>query len=375
MQPGNQLKNLIDKYLKGESSQNEKNLLEHFYLNQLKKKEMPDTHTRPELKAEIWAAIFEELDSKEIKPVRRIWPGLRIAAAILLVSATSLLLYRGLNRSETTKDFVQHQILPGGNKAILTFADGRQISLTDASKGDLLKQQGITVTKTADGKLSYKVSSADGSLSGSNTINTPRGGQWQVTLPDGTNVWLNAASSLTYPQSFAKKVTRQVELKGEAYFEVAKDERHPFIVKTEDQEVKVLGTHFNINAYSDEKRVLTTLLEGAVQVKGAGMERVLKPGQQSRFSGSQLSVVKADIDVEMAWKEGKFVFPGEDITTIMRSISRWYNVDIEYKGAVTTEEFQVQISRKKDIKEVLELLELTEAVHFKIEGRKIIVTK
>jgi ferric-dicitrate binding protein FerR (iron transport regulator) len=223
------------------------------------------------------------------------------------------------------------------------------------------------------------VYSAVGSGSGKdlkqNSVSTPRGGKWRINLPDGTAVWLNAASSITYPASFSGSRTRQVELKGEAYFEVAKDKAHPFIVKTDNQEVQVLGTHFNLNSYADEASTKTTLLEGAIKITAAGQQKLLKPGEQAILNGKVLKISAADLETAVAWKNDEFVFKGESIKEIMRVLARWYNIDAEYSGPVTTEEFQGKIGMQKNITEVLQLLELTEAVHFKIEGRKVIVTK
>jgi transmembrane sensor len=214
-----------------------------------------------------------------------------------------------------------------------------------------------------------------------NTIETPNGGQYQVTLPDGSKVWLNAASSLKFPPSFSRLVNRRVELlRGEAYFEIAKDKNHPFIVKSNGQEVKVLGTHFNINSYSDEQSTKTTLLEGSVKIEIVSGSRpkkgvVIRPGQQSILSGERIRIVDADIESDLAWKNQEFVFKGENIQSIMRKLSRWYDIEVNYNGDCSHLSFYGVLSRSKNISSVLKLMENAGNVKFKIEGKKITVNK
>lgn len=314
-------------------------------------------------------------------------------AAIFLVIA-GLGLYLWMNRqkaqvqviAKVKKDFGKTEIPPGGNKAILTLANGAKIVLDDAKAGVLATQSGINIRKTEDGQVIYDVSqaAAKGSELTYNTISTPRGGQYQVVLPDGSQVWLNAASSLKFPTVFRGK-ERHVELSGEAYFEVAKNKAKPFRVTSGNQTVEVLGTHFNINAYPEEANIKTTLLEGSVKVSLASagkdeVERFLKPGQQAK-TGADIQVYEVDVSQAIAWKNGYFVFSHENIESIMRKISRWYDVDIEYKGNITKDGFVGSVSKFEKVSEVLSLLELTGSVHFKIEtqganqqtGRRIIV--
>lgn len=276
---------------------------------------------------------------------------------------------------------VDNDIVPGGNKAFLTLANGKRISLTDASNGTLAEQAGIKIEKTTDGQLVYTVLSDQKQTLNSenlyNIIETPKGGRYQIRLPDGTNVWLNAASKLTYPSSFAGRQTRHVELNGEAYFEVAKDKEHPFIVKTVKQQVVVLGTHFNISSYEDEPAVKTTLLEGSIIVKRTnGGDKILKPGQQSTLTANNLKVESVNNEqLTVAWKEDQFVFDSDDIRYIMRMIARWYDVEVEYKGEIPENKFGGSISRFENVSEVLKSLESTGRVKFQIDGRKIIVMK
>ncbi|MES2113213.1 MAG: FecR domain-containing protein [Bacteroidota bacterium] len=332
----------------------------------------------------IYAGIKQRLhhvdtNPEEFKTRRKIiplWSKISTAAAIVLIAA-GVFFYNQRKKTEVPGMAAAKNIIaPGANRAFLTLSGGKRISLSDAANGKIAQEDGYSITKTADGQLVY---SATGSGKGrdlkQNSVSTPKGGKWRINLPDGTAVWLNAASSIAYPASFIGSKVRRVELKGEAYFEVAKDKVHPFIVKTDNQEVEVLGTHFNVNSYADEVNAKTTLLEGRIRITGGGQQKILKPGEQAILNGKFLKISTADIETAVAWKNDEFVFRGEPIKEIMRVLGRWYNIDVEYSGPVTTEEFQGKIGMQKNITEVLGLLELTGAVHFKIEGRKIIVTK
>jgi ferric-dicitrate binding protein FerR (iron transport regulator) len=262
--------------------------------------------------------------------------------------------------------------LPGSNKAILTLGNGDRISLTDAADGELARQGDTRISKTKDGQLLYEPENgAAGGMVKRNTISTPRGGQYRIDLPDGTRVWLNAASSLAFPASFAGLDERSVELTGEAYFEVAKDAGKPFKVISNAHTVEVLGTHFNINAYNDEPDIKTTLLEGAVRVNGS----MLRPGQQSVLANGRLSIRNAETDMETAWKNGEFIFNGQDFKTVMRTISRWYDVDVVYEYDPKPFRIGGEVSRSRSITEVLKMLEVTGGVKFKLEGRTIKVIR
>ena len=298
------------------------------------------------------------------------------------MAVTTIDIGSGGNKVVPTND-----IEPGGNKAVLILANGKKISLTDVNNGTLAEQADVQITKIADGQLVYTILPDRQQIPDTedqyNTIETPKGGRYRVRLPDGTNVWLNAASKLTYPSSFTGHQTRRVELSGEAYFEVAKDIAHPFMVKTIKQEVEVLGTHFNISSYEDEPAVKTTLLEGSVKVYVPGspspLERAgvrLKPGQQSTLTLNNIKIENINTEQRaVAWKNDQFVFESDDIQYIMRMISRWYNVEVEYVGAIPENKFGGAVSRFENVSEVLKSLELTGRVQFKIEGRRILVSK
>ena len=315
---------------------------------------------------------------------------LHIAATVLLVLSTALYFFNNRNSSLKPKDSIpnisRHEITPGGNKATLTLADGSRITLNDSANGEVAKQAGITITKTTDGQLVYTITNVKPATQNVqiayNTIETPKGGQYQVNLPDGSKVWLNAASSLHYPTRFTGQ-ERKVTLIGEAYFEVTRNSAMPFRVVCNNQVIEVLGTHFNINSYTDEEVIKTTLLEGSIKVtptnnlspkEVAGV--MLKPGQQSQITVGgikNIKVINVDTDEAVAWKNGYFTFASENIESIMRKVSRWYDVEIHYEGNITREEFVGSVSKYEKVSEILTTLELTGLVNFKIEGRRITV--
>jgi len=315
----------------------------------------------------------------------RLWYQLGIAASILILLTTGLFFYT--NRTPVQKVAVKiaetkaQVIAPGDDKAILTLSDGSKIILEDAKNGILANQAGISIQKTSDGKLLYSFSSSANSVTPEsedkilyNKIETPIGGKYQVNLPDGSKVWLNSSSSLRFSALFNGD-TREVELSGEAFFDVSKNKSKPFKVITKDQIVEVLGTQFNINSYSDEGPIKTTLIEGSVKIIYKDKVVLLSPGQQFQPKESVAKVVEADTEEVVAWKDGYFVFKNEDIRSIMRKLSRWYNVEVNYSGNVPEVGFGGNISRSKDISEVLDVLQLTNAVHFKVEGRRITVMR
>lgn len=319
------------------------------------------------------------LEADRPQPAKVIpWRSRAWAAAVVLLLVSSVTFWL-LRRPASVKGpalVQQHQkdIAPGGNRAVLTLGDGTEISLDSAGNGVLAQQGNTKVIKTGNGQLQYDAPQHGGQPV-FNKIATPRGGQYTITLPDGSRVWLNASSSLRYPAVFSSG-GRVVELKGEAYFEVAKQAGQPFVVKVEEMEVKVLGTHFNIMAYDDESAVKTVLLEGAVEVKKAGVTRMLKPGQGAsllRQSGMLELLPEVNTEEAVAWKNGFIQFEGNDIRSAMRQIARWYNVDVVYKGNVPAH-FRGIVPRNVPISEVLKMLELTGEVHFEIRDRQIIVS-
>lgn len=318
--------------------------------------------------------LIANTNFKNKKPVK-LWPKLIAAAVVLLVMSVGLWLYTHQPETGVSLAKSTEKISPGKDRAILTLADGKVIDLAAAVNGKSQRYGNVLISKNAKGSLVYTLASTapiQGEAITYNTISTPKGGQIQVDLPDGTKVWLNAASKITIPSTFNFSNERQIELVGEAYFEVFHDADKPFLVKSNNQTVEVLGTHFNINAYPDEMQTKTTLVEGAVKVNNAN----LTPGKQSIITANSIKIVNANIEMETAWKNGEFNFEGQDFRTLMRAISRWYDVEVVYEYDVPKDlRIGAQISRNRNLSEILDRLELTREVKFKVEGRRISVIK
>lgn len=270
-------------------------------------------------------------------------------------------------------------VLPGKDQAILTIGNGEKILLDDVQDGKIVQQENLTISKQ-HGQIVYKAAASgntDPALITYNTLSTPRGGQFRVLLPDGTNVMLNAASSITYPTSFTGN-KREVSITGEAYFEVAKSVAKPFIVKVNNSmEVQVHGTHFNVNAYSDEPTIKTTLEEGSISLKAADAFVKLIPGQQASLmnttaSHPSIDIRACDVEAALAWKNGFFHF-SSNLQEAMRQIARWYNVDIAYEGAIAGKDIAGSLPRSASIKEVVEMLNYTGTATYQLSGRKITV--
>jgi transmembrane sensor len=324
----------------------------------------------------------QELHSRRI--------GLRWAAAAILVivaGAGGYLYFSGKPQPKIANSSIQHDAAPGRNAAILNIAGGQQILLDSTVRGIISRQGNTTVTNTK-GQLAYTALPERPTEIQYNTLTTQRGNQYQLALPDGTKVWLNAASSITYPTAFAGN-DRSIAITGEAYFEVRKNASQPFkVIINGQEEVEVLGTSFNVNAYQDEPQIAITLLEGSVSVRGepfvgvntnkGKVSLVLKPGQQAQLvfgknSNNGVRVVNdVDVDGVVAWKDGKFRYSSVDIGSIMRQAARWYDLDVEYEGEID-ETFSGGISRNVNASQLLHILEITKKVHFDIEGKKIIV--
>ncbi|WP_454881476.1 FecR family protein [Sphingobacterium detergens] len=304
----------------------------------------------------------------------------KIAAAVLAVGTVSLFLFQQQAPKETI-EIVQHIGSPGQDAALLTLKDGSVISLTDIRNGSVVALQGgVEIQKSKNGELVYKAVEQDGAAAAAvNKITTNRGNQYQVILPDGSKAFLNANSTLTYPLKFANDA-RSVRMTGEIYFEVAKMDRGtdgkriPFYVETAEQKIEVLGTHFNVNAYQDEPYTTTTLLEGSVRVTSLKMNEsvLLKPGQRALLS-ERLRVDDTDISQDVAWIAGDFVFKGEELGSLLRKISRWYNVDVECPQRLEKLKFDGMVSRSQPLSTIIDMLEITGKVKIKINGRRLIV--
>lgn len=353
------------------------------------------------------AALFSEAESSELlqsvrdkirtkeqaSPVRKLpvwkWAGVAAAACLLLIAGYWLLQPAP---PKEVKTVVQQQtappdLLPGKkNKAVLVLADNTQIELDSTGAGILSLQGNARIRKGEDGQIIYENANAQHATTEPvyNILDIPVGGEYQLVLADGSKVWLNAASRLKFPVNFSGN-TREVELTGEAYFEIAKNKSKPFKVHVNNATVDVLGTHFNVNAYDNESRQAVTLLEGSVKVSAAGSRQsaVLKPGQQAALThDSRLTVHDVDPEEAVAWKNGYFMFVDEDIKSIMKKLSRWYGFTAEYQADVYNERFGAVISKYKNISEVLNMFQTTGTIRFKIipgdisgKGRKIIVMK
>jgi transmembrane sensor len=305
---------------------------------------------------------------------KRLWPNIaKVAASIVLICIGGYL-YLRFDPKSKNEQHVRTSISPGKNSATLTLANGKTIILSDTIRGLVAEEAGVSIQQTANGQVVYTILNNSASEANHmNVLSTAKGQTYRVILPDGTQVWLNAASSLTYPTSFSN-LNRKVILNGEGYFEVAKDRSHPFIVATNQQEITVLGTRFNINAYTNENAIRTTLLEGSIKLKVKNKETMLKPGQQSVVFDSQLKTLDIDTALSTAWKNNNLMFDGERIDYIMRMIERWYNVEVIYKSPISNEKFYGSVSRQENVLEVLKTMESSGKIHFEVEGRKIIVT-
>jgi ferric-dicitrate binding protein FerR (iron transport regulator) len=330
----------------------------------------------PEVADRIRQAIARQADAPPLAPVvhrvhflKRAW--FRYAAAAIIVLGIGAYLWNSQKQQEkpaytktTVPAPVNNDVAPGGNKALLTLADGQTIVLDSAANGALAEQGAARITKMDNGKIIYqRLEQKLNSPVLYNTMTTPRGGQYQLQLPDGSQVWLNAASSIRYPTRFTGE-TREVSISGEAYFEVTKDPARPFIVKTQKEDIRVLGTHFNVNAYADDAAMKTSLLKGSVKVGAAN----LKPGQ-AYVNGR---VIKTDVDQDVAWKNGAFNFNNVTLKEAMRQLSRWYDVDIVYEGTAPDMTFVGEMGRDLTLGQVLKGLDVM-GVKFRIEGKKLIV--
>lgn len=370
-----ELQQILKRYSEGKATEQEKALLESWYLN------YNSDHSEQAQMPELLEAVDRVWANVNPMPVvarqLSLFAKLSIAAAVLLILSFGTWFILQKQEPAVFELSVAKDIAPGQNKATLTLASGRKIILAEAAVGEILREPGgLSISHTKSGELIYTSKATGKQTVGAawNTLETFKGEQHQLMLPDGSHVWLNAASSITFPDSFS--ATREVSVSGEVYFEVAHDPSRPFIVKSKGQRVEVLGTHFNINVYPDEPSGKTTLLEGAVRIStDANGSSLLKPGEQASLTAGKIRVAKVSTDEVIAWKNGYFMFESEDIRSVMRKISRWYNVEVVYEGEVPQDTFGGTIDRFAKVSQVLKKLQLTDKVHFKVEGRRIIVTK
>jgi len=389
-----QMIDLAAKYFLGTLSGKEKRILD-YYLGGCSENErqaffglVDEQRTLADLR-DLYAVSPEPAaDSIRVTPpggmtrVVRSWRWIISTAAVLLLFFGSIILWGRYNGREKTLNvgvaLSEGRITPGGNRARLVLTDGQVVTLDSLTVGSVTQQGNVSVVKRSNGQIAYRFDQAQNHNPypnhGYNTLETPVGGQYQVVLPDQTKVWLDASSSIRFPTSFNGLAERRVEIKGEAYLEVARDSEHPFFVSVGTTEVQVLGTHFNIMAYPDEPAMKTTLLEGRVKVTHGSASVLLERGEQVLVKAGGLSVDRQpDLESAIAWKEGNFVFAGADIATVMRSLSRWYGIQVEYEGPKSTYTISANVGRSNEIGEVLSMLE-NAGFHFKIkEGKTVIV--
>lgn len=415
MENQEQLKSVFIRYIRNECSPDEvKWLIDHFETgkdeNELRamiraalQEPVSDLSSQPEMRP-VFNRIFnkinvsiqkkEELAAVSFLRQNKRWAA--VAAVVLITLSAALFHYIPSNQQVTPvalTNKVKNDIAPGGSKAILTLADGRTIVLEDAADGTLTNEAHTAIIKTKEGQLVYDASvqpkqlTEDNTVPTYNTVTTPRGGEYMIILPDGSKVWLNAASSIRFPTAFVGKY-RKVELSGEAYFEVVKkvgggrmeDEKLPFIVTSGNQEVIVLGTRFNIMAYKDETAIKTTLLEGSVEISNLNVSASLKAGRVKLKPGEQASsgadniikVYDVDANEAIAWKNGYFQFRRDNIKDIMRKFSRWYDIEVIYDGNMPKDEFVGKIRRSVTLTQALKMFSFSE-IKFKIDGQKVIV--
>ncbi|MBS1606119.1 MAG: FecR family protein [Bacteroidetes bacterium] len=334
-----------------------------------------------EMEQTTWEEMMANLPSgpslQPVRPIRWWKPAVAAAAVALLAIGAWLFMGRQPGHQLVRTTVVPHTI--PGNKAILTLGDGTRMVLDSMSNGTLATQGNVSVIKLANGQLSYRPAGNAASDGAGpvvyNTMETPRGGQYQLTLPDGTKVWLNSASTIHYPNRFAG-TDRRVQITGEAYFEVAANARLPFFVEARNMTVQVLGTEFDLMAYSDEETVKTTLVSGGIRVSSGAAHRILKPGQQASLSGQTpvFTLSSPSLSETLAWKEGKFRFTNSGIQPMMRQIARWYDVNVVYQGQLPDVAFTGIFPRKENVAELLEVLQEAGKVHFIIDGNTIVVT-
>lgn len=397
---------LVKKYTSGTASDDEveelffwlrKEEYAELILQELKKM-AADTPKDGNYDAAHWESVIQRvLQSAPLKrktPVRSLISWQRVAVAICFVVMTGLGLYYWwpVNKKQAivknnSGSRIKNDVKPGKDGAILTLADGSQVILDSVANGDVSMQGASKLVKT-NGLLKYDYQTPNGDRATGqepmyNLLSTPKGRQFQLVLPDGTKVWLNALSSIRYPTAFVEK-HRTVELTGEAYFEVAKDAAKPFHVKVpagadgkEVLDVQALGTGFNINAYTDEPAVMATLIEGSVKLGFNEDAKVMAPGQQG-IIGKRDAFIRlrtADTDQVLAWKNGYFLLDGTSIQAVMRQLMRWYDIEVVYKGNFEGDDFAGQIPRTANLSQVLQMLELTEVVRFEVEGKKVTISQ
>lgn len=377
------LQDLLIKYKNGKCSPEELVLVENWYSQwKVEAAHFTDEELN-KTKEETWQVIAHGTKATQVV---QLWP--RIGVAVAVVATLLAIGFWFVNKMDNNPSDTYryaNDVAPGHSGATLTLGNGQQIKLVGAQNGELAEQPGVTITKSGADQLTYEVKAAAAEQSQQNTLSTANGETYKVLLPDGSKVWLNAASSLTFSSKLIEGGKRKVSLVGEAYFEVSKDKHHPFIVETSKQTVQVLGTHFNVNAYQETPKTVTTLLEGSVQVRlnptlpggaGASESKTLKPNQQSALAEGKLLVSDVDAQDAIAWQQGYFAFNSETLEEIMNRVERWYNVTVIFDDpSLKKETFIGSVSKYEQVSKVLNSLAGTNTITFKIEGNTIRVNR
>ena len=330
------------------------------------------------------AELYDDFTARVTQKHQRtlIFHYLRIAAIIAIVASATLLLHHAnqqkqLSNPKTVAKIHRPDVKKVENKAMLTLANGQQVLLNDIQTGNVALQQNTKIRKTADGKIIYTAAGAKGTEPQVvyNTLTTPRGGGYDLTLADGTTVTLDAESSITYPVAFGGR-ERVVEISGQAYLRVVHNQLKPFKVKMHNVVIEDLGTEFNVNSYRDDPSVKVTLAQGLVNVSSYSKRASLVPGQQAVVKNGQQDIVLKQVNVNevIAWKDGWFIFHNETLVNIMKKAERWYDVEIRYEGDPTQKKFGGNLSKYKDIAELLENLKISGGIQYKVEGRRVIIS-
>lgn len=375
-----QIRDLLSRYRQGQCSDTERSAIEAWY-EQTRSQSDWDFRPgeEPEIGDRIKARLEQKLFPEKRKKINYIREVMRYAAVVALVAASSMFIYRRYQRpsARPPQAVLAEKIpaaLPGGNRAVLTLGNGRHIVLDSTHAGVLARQGNTRIVMSTRGAISYETGAPDAKRPAFNTLSTPRGGKYEIVLPDGSKVWLNAASSITFPTRFADD-KREVRISGEAYFEIAPSGSAPFEVSAGSMKILVLGTYFNVMAYQDETHMETTLLEGSVKVEKGNTALVLKPGQQARITSDGHMNLLSDVNEDkiVAWKNNLFCFDHDDIQSVMHQLARWYDLDVEIKGDITSH-FSGTLPQSVNASEIFRVLEQTGGIHFSLKDQKIIVS-
>lgn len=371
-------KKLLQKYNDKTASPEEKRAVEAWYETVNGQEAKHTTEEIASLKNVIFAQVKSRIENKKEVPVVKHRFGVSVAflskvAVLLVVFSVGAFFYMNQNQSISIVKTKKLEIKPGGDNAVLTLANGSKIILNEAANGQIGYQSGASITKTKSGELVYSFAeNANAQNTAINMISTPRGGQYHLILTDGTDVWLNSNSSIRFPATFTGN-QRKVEITGEVYFEVFKNKAKPFIVNTSQSQITVLGTHFNVNSYDDEAFEKTTLLEGSIELKKGEAKAILTPGLQASLTKSSTAIALnevEDLEAVIAWKNGYFQFDRADLQSVMRQISRWYNVKVSYEGTILNKEYSGKIPRKTTEEKLIEMLRFS-GINCTIENNQI----